>query len=131
MTEAIRAYINSLETGEPHTADEWREIINAEQDDFERQDERFTRLTEQEIREVVDTLDNDGFVIQEKSVTIMIATGNWFDDGSIEYGKSIEIKYSDDKSLSEALDTLTEEEYRNAYIDDLPIREWLAKHFYD
>lgn len=62
MTDSIRAYIESLETDGAHTENGWREIIEAEQADYERQDERFTRLTESEISEILAQLKNDGFV---------------------------------------------------------------------
>ena len=62
MTEGIRIYIDCLENGKPHTAAEWRRIIKADFVDFEKQDERFTRLTETEINEILAQLKNDGFV---------------------------------------------------------------------
>lgn len=64
MTDSIKAYIESLETDTAHTESEWREIIEAEQADYERQDERFTRLTESEIGEILAQLDQDNYTVK-------------------------------------------------------------------
>ena len=64
MTDSIKAYIESLETDTAHTESEWREIIEAEQADYERQDERFIRLTEAEISEILAQLDKDNYMVK-------------------------------------------------------------------
>ena len=75
MTDSIRAYIESLETETAHIESEWREIIEAEQADYERQDERFTRLTETEINEILAQLDIDGYILT-KTQQALLASGD-------------------------------------------------------
>lgn len=58
MTE----YIDSLEQGEAKTREEWLDIIKAEENDFASQDERFIRLSSNEIKVILDTLDKDGYI---------------------------------------------------------------------
>ena len=58
----MREYIDSLEHGEAKTRKEWLEIIKQEENDLARQDERFIRLSENEIKVILDTLETDGYI---------------------------------------------------------------------
>ena len=59
----MREYIDSLEQGEAKTREEWIEIIRQEENDFAKQDERFIRLSENEIKVILNTLEEDGYII--------------------------------------------------------------------
>jgi hypothetical protein len=62
MDEGLLIYIDSLEQGEAKTRDEWIEIIRQEENDLANQDERFIRLSENEIKVILDTLETDGYI---------------------------------------------------------------------
>lgn len=76
MTDSIKAYIESLETDTAHTESEWREIIEAERADFEKQDERFARLTEAEIDEILEQLDIDGYILTKTQQALLESGDN-------------------------------------------------------
>lgn len=58
----MREYIDSLEQGEAKTREEWLEIIRQEENDLVEQDERFIRLSANEIKVILDTLETDGYI---------------------------------------------------------------------
>ena len=58
----MREYIDSLEQGEAKTRDEWIEIIRQEENDLASQDERFIRLSENEVKTILNTLETDGYI---------------------------------------------------------------------
>lgn len=58
----MREYIDSLEQGETKTREEWLEIIKQEENDLAGQDERFIRLSPNEIKVILDTLEADGYI---------------------------------------------------------------------
>lgn len=58
----MREYIDSLEQGEAKTREEWLEIIKQEENDLAEQDERFIRLSPNEIKVILDTLETDGYI---------------------------------------------------------------------
>lgn len=58
----MREYIDSLEQGEAKTREEWIEIIRHEENDLASQDERFIRLSENEIKTILNALETDGYI---------------------------------------------------------------------
>jgi hypothetical protein len=60
--EDLLIYIDSLDTGEPLTVEEWRQIIDAESADYAQQDDRCTPLTETEVKMILDKLEEDGYI---------------------------------------------------------------------
>ena len=58
----MREYIDSLEQGEAKTREEWIEIIRQEENDLSKQDERFIRLSENEVKTILNTLETDGYI---------------------------------------------------------------------
>lgn len=75
MNENLRDYIGSLEaSGEKMTAQDWRNWIDKERADLESQGAEV--LTEAEKAEVLETLENDGFIIVTRAWKVYGADGH-------------------------------------------------------
>lgn len=133
MTDRIEKYTQSLMRYDAHTISEWREIIEEDQVGFEKRGERFTRLTEPEISEILTHLDTCGYIKPDKKWQVARRHDLFFQDAWQGYIDSLIDNTDEPRSRQEWMDIIKfEDEEDHEITDDIleGLLDWLEEDGY-